>query len=72
MTINTLNPLYPSKENKRAVWGQLHGCAQDLLIANTAKEYQGLIVVLTPDSHSAYSIRDNLNFFLESSSENTV
>lgn len=69
MTINTLNPLYPNKENNLAVWGQLHGCAQDLLIANTAKEYQGLIVVVTPDSQSAYNIKDNVNFFLGTSKE---
>ena len=64
MTINTLNPLYPDKESSIASWGQLHGCAQDLLIANAAKEYKGLIVVVTPDSQSAYSIKDNVNFFL--------
>ncbi len=64
MTINTLNPLYPNKDSDFASWGQLHGCAQDLLIANAAKEYKGLIVVVTPDSQSAYSIKDNVNFFL--------
>ncbi len=64
MTINTLNPLYPNKETELAVWGQLHGCAQDLLIANTAREYQGLIVVVTADSQTAYNIKDNVNFFL--------
>ena len=64
MTINTLNPLYPNKETDFSSWGQLHGCAQDLLIANAAKEYKGLIVVVTPDSQSAYSIKDNVNFFL--------
>ena len=64
MTINTLNPLYPNKDSDFASWGQLHGCAQDLLIANATKEYKGLIVVVTPDSQSAYSIKDNVNFFL--------
>ena len=64
MTINTLNPLYPDKQTRHASWGQLHGCAQDLLIANTAKEYKGLVIVITPDSHSAYSIKDNIRFFL--------
>jgi len=69
MTINTLNPLYPNKESTVANWGQLHGCAQDLLIANTAKEYKGLIVVVTPDSQSAYNIKDNVNFFLGNTSQ---
>jgi len=70
MTINTLNPLYPSKESTVANWGQLHGCAQDLLIANTTKEYKGLIVVVTPDSQSAYNIKDNVNFFLGNTAKN--
>ena len=69
MTINTLNPLYPNKDSNSASWGQLHGCAQDLLIANAAKEYKGLLVVVTPDSQSAYSIKDNVNFFLGNSTE---
>ena len=71
MTINTLNPLYPNKQTELAIWGQLHGCAQDLLIANTAKEYQGLIVVVTADSQTAYNIKDNVNFFLGNDSNNT-
>ena len=70
MTINTLNPLYPNKDSSIANWGQLHGCAQDLLIANAAKEYKGLIVVITPDSQSAYTIKDNVNFFLGTNPEN--
>ncbi len=64
MSINTLNPLYPDKQTQHASWGQLHGCAQDLLIANTAKEYKGLVIVITPDSHSSYSSKDNIRFFL--------
>jgi len=71
MTINTLNPLYPDKDSDFASWGQLHGCAQDLLIANAAKEYKGLIVVVTPDSQSAYSIKDNVNFFLGNKANNS-
>lgn len=70
MTINTLNPLYPNKNSNFASWGQLHGCAQDLLIANAAKEYKGLIVVVTPDSQSAYRIKDTVNFFLGTTTDN--
>jgi len=63
-----LNPLYPAKKNTdnqspQTSWGQLHGCAQDLLIANTAREYKGLIVLVTPDSHSAYTAEANIKFF---------
>jgi len=64
MTISTLHPLFPNKESLQTSWGQLHGCAQDLLIANTAKEYKGLIVLVTPDSHSAYTAEANIRFFM--------
>ncbi|MEE9445931.1 MAG: transcription-repair coupling factor, partial [Cocleimonas sp.] len=63
-----LNPLYPPKksaynQSPQTSWGQLRGCAQDLLIANTAREYKGLIVLVTPDSHSAYTAEANIKFF---------
>ena len=70
MSINTLNPLYPDKESHLASWGQLHGCAQDLLIANAAKEYKGLIIVITPDSNSAYTAKENIQFFLSNNEKN--
>ena len=61
----TLNPLYPDKQTRLISWAQLHGCSQDLLIANAAKEYKGLIVLVTPDSHSAYMAEANIGFFSE-------
>lgn len=64
MSLNSLNPLYPDKDSQFIRWGQLHGCAQDLLVANAAKEYKGLILVIVPDSNSAYSAQANIQFFL--------
>ena len=63
MPTPTLNPVYPSKTNKLIHWGRLHGSAQELLIANAAKEFQGLIVVTTPDTHSAYLAQAHIKFF---------
>ncbi|PWQ95458.1 transcription-repair coupling factor [Leucothrix arctica] len=63
MPTPTLNPVYPSKSNNLIHWGQLHGSAQDLLIANAAREFQGLIVVVTPDTHSAYLAESHIRFF---------
>ncbi len=64
MPVSILRPHYPDKATNITRWSQLHGCTQDLLIANAAKEYKGLIVVITPDSHSGYSLEANINFFL--------
>ena len=69
MSLNTLNPLYPDKQSQLISWGQLHGCAQDLLIANTTREFKGLIIVVTPDSNSAYSAKANIKFFLGSNKQ---
>ena len=63
MSKSHLNPLFPAKKTQQACWGQLHGCAQDLLIANTANEYKGLILLVTPDSHQAYTADANIKFF---------
>ncbi|PID47600.1 MAG: transcription-repair coupling factor [Proteobacteria bacterium] len=63
MPTPTLNPVYPSKANKLTHWGHVHGSAQELLIANAAKEFQGLIVVITPDTHSAYLAQAHIKFF---------
>ncbi len=63
MPQTTLTPLYPEKQKNKISWGQLHGCAKDLLIANVAQEYKGLILLITPDSQSAYQVQANLHFF---------
>ena len=71
-TLTTLNPIYPEKKIDHISWGQLHGCSQDLLIANTAKEFNGLIVLITPDSHSAYTAEENIRFFFGSGSTSSI
>ncbi len=63
MSSTILRPIYPEKGNQLISWSQLYGCAQDLLIANATSEYKSLIVLVTPDSHSAYSAEANINFF---------
>lgn len=63
MSITPLNPVYPSKSANSLHWGQLHGSAQELLIANASREFQGLIVLVTPDTHSAYLAQAHIRFF---------
>jgi transcription-repair coupling factor (superfamily II helicase) len=59
----TITPIYPQKQTNTINWGQLHGCAKDLVIANAAQEYKGLILLVTPDSQSAYQAEANIRFF---------
>jgi transcription-repair coupling factor (superfamily II helicase) len=72
MSKSHLPPLFPSKTTQHSCWGQLHGCAQDLLIANTANEYKGLIVLVTPDTHQAYTAEANIKFFSSLSQQQNI
>ena len=65
MSSTPLHPIYPEKNSQQISWAQLYGCSQDLLIANAALEYKGLIVLVTPDSNSAYAALENIKFFSE-------
>ncbi len=48
-------------------WGQLHGCSLSLAIAELAKKQHGFITLVTPDSHSAEVLQEELKFFLAQS-----
>ncbi|MEE9326033.1 MAG: transcription-repair coupling factor [Cocleimonas sp.] len=71
MLLPTLNPIYPDKKTDRISWGKLHGCSQDLLIANATSEFKGLIVVITSDSSHAYSAESNIQFFAKTISDDS-
>ncbi|MCU7796039.1 MAG: transcription-repair coupling factor [Candidatus Thiodiazotropha sp. (ex Myrtea spinifera)] len=57
-------PPLPSTDGERLQWGQLYGCGSALAIANAARNYPGLILVLTVDVQSATRLEQALHFFL--------
>jgi transcription-repair coupling factor (superfamily II helicase) len=59
-----LVPELPAAPGERYQWGGLHGCSASLAIANAACQYQGLILVVTPDMQSATRLESELCFFL--------
>ncbi|MCF1438534.1 MAG: hypothetical protein LPD71_07245, partial [Shewanella sp.] len=59
-----LLPELPEIPGERYQWGGLHGCSGSLAIANAAKHYQGIILVVTPDMQSASRLESELRFFL--------
>jgi transcription-repair coupling factor (superfamily II helicase) len=61
-----LAPEIPLSPGKRLQWGQLQGCSGSLAIANAARKYQGVIVVVTPDMQSASRLEREILFFLDS------
>jgi transcription-repair coupling factor (superfamily II helicase) len=62
--LSPLSPKVPSSHKTEQCWGKLYGNARGLAIANTAKSYEGIIVVITPDVLSAAQIECELRFFL--------
>ncbi|MEE9302848.1 MAG: transcription-repair coupling factor, partial [Thiotrichaceae bacterium] len=66
MPSSTTHPALPSSDNNAINWGQLHGCSQELLLAHAAKEFDGLLVVITADMNSAYKIEEGIRFFSDS------
>ena len=63
-THSPLTPKLPRATGERYQWGALHGCSASLAIANTAQQYQGVIIVVTPDMRSATRLETELRFFL--------
>lgn len=58
-----LQPVYPPPRQGSACWGQLYGNAQEALVACLAQEFKGVVLLITPDVHSAYRSEAALRFF---------
>ncbi|MEZ5448131.1 MAG: CarD family transcriptional regulator [Thiolinea sp.] len=58
-----LQPVYPPPKQGSIHWGQLYGSAQEALIAHTASEFKGLVLLVTTDTHNAYRTEAALRFF---------
>jgi transcription-repair coupling factor (superfamily II helicase) len=46
-------------------WGRLEGDSLSLIVARATKEYDGLLVVVTPDMQTADRLYEQLGFFLD-------
>lgn len=65
MALSLLQPHLPDDKTQSTGWGQLHGCSQSLLIAHTLKQHQGLSVLITEETHSAYKAAEEISFFAD-------
>ncbi|CAA6824363.1 MAG: Transcription-repair coupling factor [uncultured Thiotrichaceae bacterium] len=59
----TLQAVYPPPKQGLVRWGQLYGSSQEWLIAQTAGEFKGVIVLVTTDTHTAHVLQSGLQFF---------
>ncbi len=58
-----LKPHLPAAPNGHIRWGQLYGCSHEWLIAQAAHDFDGLLLLVTPDVHAAYQAELALQFF---------
>lgn len=61
-----LDPKHPTlslRPGDKRQWGQLPGSAQALVLANAAREHQGLSLVITSDTASAQRLESELSFY---------
>lgn len=69
MTLYSLaSPPLSTRAGNRQTWGQLHGSAQALAIANAAIAHQGLSLVIAADTSSGLRLESELRFFCAASS----
>ncbi|MGV6816923.1 MAG: transcription-repair coupling factor [Thiotrichales bacterium] len=52
------------------MWTRLYGAAQPIAINELVRRHKGLVLVVTPDSHSADQLEQELRFFLSQNSHN--
>ncbi len=59
-------PLLPSSKQTHIQWGNLHGCAKSLAIAEAIKQANRFSLIITPDTQTAMQLEYELRFFLAS------
>ena len=60
-----INPPLPNRCGYHNIWGQLHGSASGLVLANAARNVAFPLVVITNDSASTILLTQELNFYLK-------
>ena len=54
----------PQPQSTEIIWGGLNGCADSLALAELIRHRQGLVVIVTLDTHTALRLEHELRFFL--------
>ena len=54
----------PQQQSSEIIWGGLNGCADSLALAELIRHREGLVVIVTLDTHTALRLEHELRFFL--------
>lgn len=57
---------FPKPLQRKAVFGQLHGCSLSIALAQFCQDTPGVKLVITQDCATAYQLQEELKFFLNS------
>ncbi|GLQ90029.1 transcription-repair coupling factor [Dyella flagellata] len=60
------HPPLPTTPKQRRFWTPPHGSARALLVAETARSHDGLVVAVTRDTQRAHALEDELRIFASS------
>jgi len=62
---DAINPMQPPLplSGARVLWSKLYGDSLPLALASAAQQYDGLLVIVTPDSQEAEQLQRQLGFF---------
>ena len=64
-SLDIFNPPLDIRPGARQQWGGLAGASLGLAIANSARRFQGLTLVVTENTQQAERLHSELEFFLE-------
>lgn len=62
-TVSPLQPPLPTAKDNVLHWSSLYGSSTSLAISNLVAQNQGLLLLITPDMHSATRLKRELEFF---------
>lgn len=65
--VSPLQPPLPTAKDNALQWGGLFGSSASLAISNLVAKNQGLLLLITPDMHSAARLKQELEFFVDPS-----
>lgn len=69
-SLPVLSSSLPGLAGNRQSWTRLYGAAQSIAINELVRQHRGLVLVVTPDTHSADQLEQELRFFLSQNSHN--
>ncbi len=67
--MNVFKPPLPNKEHPHITWGRTYGCSKSLLLAGAIEQFSGLTLIITPNIQTAYSLKSELEFFCNDSTD---